>query len=95
MNMDITNPRVFYVKAGLFVAAGTLASAILLLEHPTLKIAAMLAIAVWCFARAYYFAFYVVQHYVDPTYRFSGLGSFLRYALRRRKRSGNDQDLGN
>jgi hypothetical protein len=95
MNMDITNPRVLYVKAGLFVAGGTLASAIILLEHPSWKVAAMLALAVWCFARAYYFAFYVVQHYADPTYRFAGLLSFLRYALRRRQRSGDDQDLGN
>ena len=95
MNMDITNPRVLYVKAGLFVAGGTLASVILLLEHPTLKVTVLLAVAVWCFARAYYFAFYVVQHYVDPTYRFAGLGSFLRYALRRRQRRGNDQDFGN
>ena len=93
--MDITNPRVLYVKAALFVAAGTLASAILLLEHPTLKVALLLAVAVWCFARAYYFAFYVVQHYVDPAYRFAGLWSFIRYRLRRRQRAGNDQDLGN
>jgi hypothetical protein len=36
-------------------------------------------------ARAYYFAFYVIQHYVDPGYRFSGLFSFLRYFLRSRR----------
>ena len=95
MNMDITNPRVLYVKAGLFVAGGTLAAAILLLEHPTLKVATLLAVTVWCFARAYYFAFYVVEHYADPTYRFAGLLSFIRYALRRRQRTGQDQDLGN
>jgi hypothetical protein len=85
--MDITNRRVLYVKAGLFLAGGTLASVILLLEHPTLKAAALLATAVWCFARAYYFAFYVIEHYVDPSYRFAGLVSFVRYVLRRRKRS--------
>jgi len=27
----------------------------------------------------YYFAFYVIQHYVDPAYRFSGLWSFVCY----------------
>ena len=81
--MDLTSPRLIYLKGGLFVAAGTLASATILLEHPTWKTAAMLALAVWCFARAYYFAFYVIQHYLDATYRFSGLGSFARYLLRR------------
>jgi MYXO-CTERM domain-containing protein len=47
----------------------------------------LLATAVWCFARAYYFAFYVVQHYADPGYRFAGLFGFLVYAVRRRRRS--------
>ena len=81
--MDITHPRVLYLKAALFLAGGTLAAAILLIEHPSLKVAGLLALAVWCFARAYYFAFYVVQHYADPTYRFAGLGSFAAYLLRR------------
>jgi hypothetical protein len=30
-------------------------------------------IAVWCFCRLYYFAFHVIEHYVDASYRFSGL----------------------
>jgi hypothetical protein len=83
--MTLTNPKVLYAKAGMFVIGGVLASAGVLLEHPTLKVGLLLALAVWCFARAYYFAFYVVQHYADPGYRFAGLGSFLRYALGRRR----------
>jgi hypothetical protein len=81
--MDITNPRVLYLKAGLFVAGGALAGAILLIENPSWQAALLLAITVWCFARAYYFAFYVVQHYADPGYRFAGLFGFIRYAIRR------------
>jgi hypothetical protein len=38
-----------------------------------------LALSVWCFCRFYYFAFYVIEHYVDPGYRFAGLWSFVRY----------------
>ena len=30
------------------------------------------------------FAFYVVQHWIDPGYRFAGLIDFARYLLRRR-----------
>jgi len=82
---DITSPRLLYAKGLLFVAGGVLASAGILLEHPSLKVALLLAVAVWCFARAYYFAFYVVEHYVDPAYRFAGLVDFARYALRRRR----------
>ena len=86
--MDIANPRVLYLKGGLFVFAGTLSAGLILLEHPTLKVAALLTLCVWCFARAYYFAFYVVGQYVDPGYRFSGLASFARYVLRRRPARG-------
>ncbi len=80
---DITSTKLLYIKAGLFVLGGVLSAAVLLIDHPSLKIAALLALTVWCFARAYYFAFYVVEHYIDPGYRFAGLGSFVRYVLRR------------
>ena len=82
---NITSPRLLYVKAVLMVAAGVLAASLLLLRDPSLTTAALIAIAVWAFCRAYYFAFYVVERYVDPGYRFSGLGSFVRYVLRRRQ----------
>jgi hypothetical protein len=82
---DITNPRLLYLKGGMFVFSGLLASGLLLLECPSLKVAALLALAIWCFARAYYFAFYVVEHYADPGYRFAGLWSFAQYAWARRR----------
>ena len=67
------------LKAVLFLFAGVLACALLLLEQPTPKVALLLAVAIYCFCRAYYFAFYVIEHYVDPGYKFSGLISFARY----------------
>ena len=83
---DLTNPRWIYAKAALFLVAGLLAAGLILLEHRDWKLALLLAVAIWSFARVYYFAFYVIGHYVDPAYRFSGLGSFVLYLLRRRKR---------
>lgn len=82
---DITHPKVLYAKALLFLLAGVLAASLLIWMHPSLQVVLLLAIAVWCFARAYYFAFYVVEHYVDPAYRFAGLLHFLRYAVNRRR----------
>ena len=76
---DLTNTGWIKAKAALFLIAGTLASALLLVEHPTLKVALLLVIAIWCFCRAYYFAFYVIERYIDPGYKFSGLISFVRY----------------
>lgn len=81
---DLSHPGLIYFKGFLFLLAGTLAAGLLVLEHPTLKVAALLALSIWCFARFYYFMFYVIERYVDPEYRFAGIGSFIRYLLRRR-----------
>ncbi|HEY7115199.1 MAG TPA: hypothetical protein VH475_01360 [Tepidisphaeraceae bacterium] len=82
---DLRNPRLIYAKGICFLLGGGLSAWILILDRPTLKTALLLSLCVWCFARFYYFAFYVIQHYVDPTYRFAGLWSFARYLFRRRR----------
>lgn len=82
---DITNPKLLWTKGALFLLLGLIASALLLAEAASIKTAVLLAVAVWAFCRSYYFAFYVIEHYVDPTYRFAGLTSFVLYALRGKK----------
>ena len=78
---DIKSARLIYIKGFLFLMAGVFAAGLLLVEHPSVRVALLLSLAVWCFARFYYFAFYVIEHYVDPSYRFAGLGSFVCYML--------------
>ena len=87
---DLTNPNWIKFKGILFLVIGLLASVLLVLEHPTWKVGVLLAVTIWCFCRFYYFAFYVIEHYVDPGYRFSGLWSFAGY-LCSRKGSGKSQ----
>ncbi len=82
---DITSPRLIIAKGFLFLAVGLLAAGLILFEHPSLRIAALLAISVWAFARFYYFMFYVIEHYVDSQFKFSGLWSFVAYIYSRRK----------
>ena len=78
---DITNPKLLYLKAILFLVTGLLSAFALLIDVFSLKNLALLALTIWCFSRAYYFAFYVVQHYIDPSFRFAGLTSVLRHLL--------------
>jgi hypothetical protein len=85
---DINNPCLLWIKFGLFVFVGVMATALALFFFPHPRLAALMAVAIWAFCRAYYFAFYVIEHYVDPSYRFAGLGSFIGYVLRHR----NDTD---
>lgn len=84
---DLKDPRWIIAKGGLFLLAGVMASGLLLWEQPSLRVAALHALAVWCFCRFYYFAFYVLQHYVDDSFRFAGLGSALTYLWRRTHRA--------
>ena len=82
---DITNPKLLWAKGALFLMLAIAASVLLLLEAASLKVAVLLAVTVWGFCRSYYFAFYVIERYVDPTYRFAGLTSFVMYAVRGKK----------
>ena len=85
---DLTSPFWIKLKGVLFLGAGISSSALLVMEHPNVKTAVLLAIAVWSFCRFYYFAFYVIEHYLDPGFRFSGLWSFARAMLSRRDHTG-------
>ncbi len=76
---DIKNPRLLYLKGGLMLLVGLMASAILLTLHADWMTAVLLATAVWGFCRAYYFAFYVIEHYIDPAHKYAGLIDFMKY----------------
>jgi hypothetical protein len=81
---DLTSKTAIYLKAVLFLVIGGTSAALLILQIPTLQTAILLWLLIWSFCRAYYFAFYVIEHYVDPSFRFAGLFDFARYMLRRK-----------
>jgi len=95
MPRDLKHPRWMYLKAILFLAIALIASLLILLDHPTLRTAALLAVAIWAFCRVYYFAFYVIEHYIDPRFRFAGLFDFAIDLVRRKramKRPNGDRE---
>jgi len=81
---NLTSAGWIKAKGFLFLVLGLLSATLLVSQHPTLKTAALVVIAVWSFCRFYYFAFYVIEHYVDPSYRFSGLLSLALYLVRKK-----------
>ncbi len=81
---DLQSKRLIVLKGFLFLFCGIVATAILLGENFTARNALLLTIAIWSFCRFYYFAFYVIEKYVDSTYKFSSLWSFARYWLGKR-----------
>ena len=82
---DLSNPFWIKLKGLLFLLIGIVAAVLLFLDSPTLRTAILLVLAIWSFCRFYYFAFYVIEKYVDPGYKFSGLISFARHLFQRRR----------
>lgn len=83
---DIKNKKLLYAKGLLFLITGMAAAILMFIEQPTLKFTILLVVCIWSFCRAYYFAFYVIEHYADPSYKFAGLIDFVRYLAGDRKR---------
>ena len=83
---DLTSSFWIKAKGILFLLLGMAAAALLILENPSLRNISLLALTIWCFCRFYYFAFYVIEKYVDANYKFSGLWSFVFYVIRRGRR---------
>lgn len=82
---DLQNPRWMYLKAILFLLMLLLSAAALLVETRTAWRIGFILLLIWSSACSYYFAFYVIERYVDPAYRFAGLCSLIGYLFRRRK----------
>ena len=61
----------------MFLLAAALSGSLLLLRNPNWTNVVLVIALAWSSARFYYFAFYVVQRWVDPQYRFSGIRSLI------------------
>ncbi len=82
---DLTSARWIKIKGLLFLVIGIVSAALIVINEPDWKTAVLLALVIWSFCRFYYFAFYVLEKYVDPAYKFSGLISLVKYLLQRRR----------
>ena len=85
---DLKNIKAIYAKGFVFLVIGVLSSVLLLVDCLEWRTTLLLLLCVWSFCRFYYFAFYVIQHYVDDQFRFSGLIDFARYCLSSRNNRG-------
>lgn len=87
--MDIKSPAVLKLKAVLFVVIAALSfGLLLLLVLPVFSwpIAVLFPLCIWACCRAYYFCFYVMEHYAEPGFKYAGLLDLARHLARRRDR---------
>lgn len=81
---DLKSKWAIYLKAALFLVIGGISVGLLVAQNFRIETVVLVGLAIWSFCRAYYFAFYVIEHYVDPNFRFAGLFDLAMYFLRRR-----------
>jgi hypothetical protein len=70
---DLRSKGWIAAKGVLFCVVALATAGLLLLENPSTRNAVLLGILVWSSCRFYYFLFYVLEKYVDPALRYSGL----------------------
>ena len=82
---DLKSKWLIVLKGGLFLLVPLLAAFGLLLQSPSWRTALLVAVLVWSASRFYYFLFYVLEKYVDPSLRYAGVLAQLRALWGRRK----------
>jgi hypothetical protein len=82
---DLKSKKWIVAKGVLFAGIVAITIALILFETPSVKLAALLTVLVWASCRFYYFLFYVLERYVDPTMRYAGIIALLA-SIRRRQR---------
>lgn len=82
---DLKSKGWIVAKGLMFLVIAAASAALIWAEAPSWRVAILLALVAWASARFYYFLFYVLEKYVDPTLRYAGLTSLLR-SLAQRKR---------
>ncbi|MFO0939353.1 MAG: hypothetical protein U0930_01160 [Pirellulales bacterium] len=76
---DIKDPRLLWAKGAMFLFLGMLAGWLIWIKNRDWETILLLGVFAWAFSRAYYFAFYVIEKYADPSFRYAGLLSLLGY----------------
>jgi hypothetical protein len=84
---DLKSGRLIVLKGVLFLACAVMSGGLLVLRQADLATLLLVALLAWASARFYYFLFYVLHTYVDPSLRYSGVASLIG-ALWSRRRGG-------
>jgi hypothetical protein len=82
---DLKSRKWIVAKGIMFLGIAATTAVLILVEAPSIKAAVLLVLLVWASCRFYYFLFYVLEHYVDPTMRYAGLLDLLMGMKRRRE----------
>jgi hypothetical protein len=86
---DLKSKTWIVAKGVMFLVIAVVATAMILVESPSLRVAFLVAILVWSACRFYYFLFYVLEKYVDPGLKYAGLLALAASVWRHRRHSSS------
>ncbi len=81
---DLQSKRWIVAKGIAFGGIAVVAAVLVLLESTSVRTAVLLMLLVWAACRFYYFLFYVLERYVDPSLRYASLMALFRAILGKR-----------
>ncbi|MBN2591694.1 MAG: hypothetical protein JXA96_17645 [Sedimentisphaerales bacterium] len=70
---DLKSKRLIVIKGLLFISIVFISAIGIVIYCPRIEVIALLLILIWAAARSYYFLFYVLEKYVDPKLKYTGL----------------------
>ena len=82
---DIKSKPLIVVKGILFLLIVLITASALFALSPNWLTAVLILLLAWASARFYYFLFYVLEQYVDPSLRYTGIPDLLRHLIRRKR----------
>jgi len=84
--MDIKSPAILKLKGALFALLGCLSGFVLLFPNFSWTNLLLFVISIWAFCRCYYFCFYVMERYADPSFRYAGIWDLIKHLARGKPR---------
>jgi len=86
---DLRSKNWIVAKGVMFALISAISGTLILLQWPSWRQAGLIALLVWASCRFYYFLFYVLEKYVDPTMRYAGILDLISGMRARRKASAS------
>lgn len=80
---DLKRIELIYAKAVMFLLIILMAVYLNLFSDVYSIRVFSVVVLIWSSARLYYFLFYVIEHYIDSEFKYSGLWAALLYLVRR------------
>jgi len=75
---DIKSKKLIVIKGLLFISITAVSAIGIALFCLRIEVITLLLILIWASARSYYFLFYVLEKYVDPKLKYSGLFDLIK-----------------